>query len=255
MIRFIAALLLTGCFTLQVRAQESPASPTQVPAAPAQTPSAQAPATEPAPAGQAAASESTQFPFDQFQEFSAIETGGILPGSDWDGYVYRSGNLMRMQAVNAGKTNYFVDDLAKEENYGLSVAGCAKLPSLYSRTYPFFMSGPGYTYERIAVGEETVDGHHCRVEDITIHAAKHPNPAHFRIYQAEDLQGFPIKIENRQEKVRRWVIHYKNVVLGPQDPTLFVVPNKCSSLDKLKGMQGVPSGAKPKNAPGDKPKK
>jgi hypothetical protein len=254
MIRPIAALLFASCLALQVWAQVPPASPAQTPAVPAQAPAGQIPAAAAQPAGQASASESTQFPLDRFQEFSAIQTGGILPGSDWDGYIYRSGNWMRMQAVHQGKTQYFVSDLAKGTSYGLSVTGCARLPYLFSRTYPFFMSGPGYMYERVAVGEETVDGHHCRVEDITVHVPKHPIPARFRLYEAEDLQGFPIKIESRQEKVLRWTIHYKNVVLGPQDPTLFVVPNSCVSLTDLKPLQPAGPAAKPKKAPGDKPK-
>src|SRR5580700_4391361 len=99
MIRPIAALLFAGCLTLQVWAQEpSPSSPTQTPAAADQAPAAGQ------PAGQTSASGSTEFPLDKFREFSAIENGGVLPGSDWDGHIYRSGDWMRMQAINAGKT-------------------------------------------------------------------------------------------------------------------------------------------------------
>jgi hypothetical protein len=253
MIRAIAALLFAGCVTVQMWAQEA-ASPAQTPAVSDQAPASQLPATQPAPAGQTAASESTQFPLDRFREFSAIQTSGILPGSDWDGYVYRSGDLMRIQAVQQGKTQYFVDDLAKGISYGLSLSGCARLTNLYSRTFPFFMSGPGYTYERVAVGEDTVDGHSCHVEDITIHNKKFSNPAHFRLYEADDLQGFPIKIVNQQAKVRRWVIHYQNVVLGPQDPTLFVVPRDCQSLADLEPVHPHAPPAKPKNPPADSPK-
>ncbi len=240
MIRPIAALLFAGCLTLQVWAQEppSPTSPIQAPAAPGQAPAAEQ------PAAQTSASESTEFPLDRFREFSAIETGGLLPGQDWDGHIYRSGDLMRMQAVTAGKTQYFVDDLVKGTSYGLSLGGCTRLPYLYSRTYPFFMSGPGYTYERVAVGEDTVDGHHVHVEDITVHHKKFSNPAHFRLYEADDLQGFPIKIVNQQKKVRQWVIQYKNVVLEAPDPTLFTVPRDCQDLTSP-----LTGGAKPKTPP------
>jgi hypothetical protein len=255
MIRPFAALLLAGCLSLPVWAQEQApgASPTQTPAAPDQTPGVQLPAAEAQPAGQTSVSGSTQFPWDRFREFSAIQTEGMTPGSDWDGYVYRSGDWMRMQAVQAGKTQYFVDDLVKGTSYGLSLGGCARLPYLYSRTYPFFMSGPGYTYERVPVGEDTVDGHHCHVEDITVHNRKLTNSPHFRLYEADDLEGFPIKIVNQQKKVRQWVIHYKNVVLGPQDPTLFVVPRDCQSLTDLIKKRPSGAGAKPKSAPDDKP--
>ena len=256
MIRPVAALLFAGYLALQVWAQEAPtpASPTQAPAVPAQAPAAQIPATQPPPAGQTAASESTEFPLDRFREFSAIQTSGVLPGSDWDGYVYRSGDLMRFQAVQQGKTQYFVDDLVKGTSYGLSLGGCAKLSYLYSRTFPFFMSGPGYTYERVAVGEDTVDGHHVHVEDITIHNKKLANTLHFRLYEAEDLQGFPIKIVNQSAKGFRWIVHYKNVVLGPQDPTLFVVPRGCQDLAGLVPVHPPGPGAKPKNPPAGSPK-
>ncbi|MGD0214257.1 MAG: hypothetical protein ABSB87_13585 [Terriglobales bacterium] len=249
MIRPIAALLFAGCLILQVWAQVPPAPPAQTPAVPNQAPADQVPAAA-QPAGQSAGSESTQFPLDRFREFSAIQTEGMLPGSDWDGYVYRSGDLMRFQAVAQGKTQYFVDDLVKGTSYGMSLSGCAKLSLLYSRSFPFFMSGPGYTYERAAVGEDTVDGHHCHVEDITIHNKKFANSPHFRLYEADDLQGFPIKIVNQQAKVRQWIVHYKNVVLGPQDPTLFVVPRDCQELNLVH--PGAP-GAKPKNPPAAKP--
>jgi hypothetical protein len=247
MIRPIAALLFAGCLTLQVWAQEpSPASPTQTPVAPDQAPAA-------APAGQSAGSESTQFPLDKFREFSAIVNGGVMPGQDVDGFIYRSGDLMRMQAVNSGPTQYFVDDLVKGTSYGLSLGGCAKLHLLYSRTYPFFMTGPAYTYERVAVGEDTVDGHHVHVEDITVRSKKFSHPAHFRLYEADDLQGFPIKIVNQQEKARRWVIEYKNVVLGPQDSTLFTVPRACQDLTGLVPAHPGAPGAKPKSPPAAKP--
>ncbi|MGC2246885.1 MAG: DUF4412 domain-containing protein [Terriglobales bacterium] len=177
-----------------------------------------------------------------------------MPGQDEDGHIYRSGDLMRMQAVNSGPTQYFVDDLVKRTSYGLSLGGCAKLGFLYSRTFPFFMSGPGFTYERVPVGEDTVNGHHVHVEDITVHSKKFTNPAHFRLYEADDLEGFPIKIVNQQAKVRQWVIEYKDVRLGPQDSTLFTVPRDCQSLEGTKPVHPAAPGAKPKTAPADKPK-
>lgn len=253
MIRPIAALLLAGCLVLPMWAQEpAPGAPlAQTPTAPDQAPAGQMPATAP-PAAQTSGTRSAPFPPDRFREFSAIQVSGMLPGEDWEGHVYRSGDLMRMQAVTGGKSQYFVDDLVKGTSYGLSTGGCAKLPYLYSRTYPFLMTGPTYTYEVIPVGEDTVNGHHCHVEDVTVRAAKLANPAHFRVYEADDLQGFPIKIVNQQKKIRQWVIEYKNVVLGPQDPTLFVVPRDCQDLKNVPIHPGG-SPAKPKEAPGDKP--
>ena len=240
--RSITALLFAGCLTFQVWAQASPAAPDRAPAAPAQASAAQT----------AAASEPSQFPLDQFQEFSAIMTGGILPFSDWDGQIYRSGKLMRMQR-NDEVPGYMVSDLEKQQSHGLNARGCIKLDNLYSRAFPFFLSGPGYKYERVPAGEETVDGHLCRVEDITIYAPKNPQQLKIRLWEAEDLQGFPIKIENRREHARVWAIHYKNVVLGPQDPTLFIVPDKCQSSAGFVPLKKLPPTSKPKAAPDQKP--
>jgi hypothetical protein len=180
----------------------------------------------------------SDFPLDQFQNFSAIMNGDALPGSDWDGHIYRSGKLMRMQG-SATAPNYFVSDLSKSESHGLAPSGCIKLGHLYSRAFPFSQFGPGYKYERVAMGEETVDGHQCKVEDITITSPKNPIRLKMRLWEAEDLQGFPVKIENRRSEVRHWVINYKDVVLGPQDPTLFVVPNQCQSTHDFEATRKV----------------
>jgi hypothetical protein len=235
--RLIAAVLFTGCLTLPLWAQSPPAQSAPEPAPAAKTTQNHSPeqaATQPAPG---------DFPLDQFQNFSAIMNGSPLPGSDWDGHIYRSGNLMRMQG-SATAPNYFISDLTKSESHGLAASGCVKLGSLYSRAFPFSQSGPGYKYERVAAGEETVDGHQCKVEDITIKSPKNPIQLKMRLWEAEDLQGFPIKIENRRAEARRWVINYTNVVLGPQDPTFFVIPDTCQGTADFEPMKKAAPGPK-----------
>jgi hypothetical protein len=238
--RSLAVLLLAGCATWQAWAQppsgQSPAEPT--PAAEQKSPGQNrppepAPENHPAapvgPADQAAATQPVQsgFPLDRFQEFSAIMTKGVLTGGDWDGHIYRSGNLMRMEGREG--RNYLITDLAKRETHGVAATGCLKFSYPFTRSFPFYVSGPGNKYEHIPVGEETVDGHVCRVEDVIISSPKPPSPVKFRFWEAEDLQGFPVKIELRTTDIHR-SMEYKNVVLGPQDPTLFIFPNKCEVL-------------------------
>jgi hypothetical protein len=145
---------------------------------------------------------------DHFQDFSAIQTGGPLPGMTEDRYVYRSGNLMRMQG-DADLPEYFVTDLAKQQTHSVSSRGCLESASAYKLSFPFFVTGPAITYERIPIGQETVDGHKCHVEDLIIHNPKNPVVVHFRLSEADDLQGFPIKIENRRDHAYPWVIRYK----------------------------------------------
>lgn len=261
--RLTPALLLTGCITLQVWAQamhgQSPPKQTSLVEQESgdqnRPPNPQPDAFLASPAVQTTATQPvrTGFPLDQFQEFSAIMNGSILPASDWDGHIYRSGKLMRLQR-DTRVPSYLVTDLEKQEEYGVAANGCIRLNTPSSRSFPFFLSGPGYKYERVPVGEEAVDGHLCRVEDIKIDAPKNPQQLKIRLWEAEDLQGFPIKIENRRENARRWSIHYKNVVLGPQDPTLFIIPNKCQSTADFKALKEAPPTSKAsKKAPAEKP--
>jgi hypothetical protein len=204
------------------------------------------PALSASPVSQAPAPQAAQtgFPLDQFKEFSAIMTGGPLPGGGWDGHIYRSGNLMRMEA-RTRVPSYQITDLVKQETHGLAAGGCIFYKYPYTRSFPFVLSAPENQYERVPAGEETVDGHKCRVEDITITSVKFPHPLKLRLWEAEDLQGFPIKIETRTNAVHH-SMQYKNVVLGPQDPTLFIYPDQC---------QGTEGMAKVKHGPAGSPKK
>jgi hypothetical protein len=232
MCRTITALLF-GCLTFQLWAQTPPSQP----------PAAQPPSpTEPAPAGSPlSAPDASQSPLDQFKEFSAIMTGGPVPGTDDSIHIYRSGNLLRMES-NEG-VSYQITDLVKHETHGIARNGCLKLTVPYVRSYPFSLSGPDYKYQRTPVGTETVNGHSCRVEDLSIYIPKREKPAMIRLWEAEDLQGFPIKIETRGGPMHR-DIFYDKVVLGPQDRTLFIYPDECQSGEEI----GPPKSTKSKKA-------
>lgn len=245
------ALLCAVCFGLCAWAQapQEQTPPEQAPAA-EQKAADRNHSPEPPPAVPSApATETTQYPLDQFQNFSAIQNGGPLPSMDVDRYIYRSGKMMRMQG-DASVPNYYVTDLPKQQSHAVAASGCLQFGAVYTRSFPFSLSGPGFTYERIPVGEETVDGHQCRVEDLKIHNPKNPVVMHFRLYEAEDWQGFPVKIENRREHAYPWVIHYKDVRLGAQDPSLFIFPQQCQTMA---GFKKIGPGSKPKNAQSAKP--
>ena|ERR1700677_4532702 len=252
--RALAVLLLAGCATLQGWAQvpsaqsstqPTPATEQQSQKSADQNPDQNHPPqptpdnhTPASPGEPATAPAQTGFPLDKFQEFSAIMTGGPVSLSDWDGHIYRSGNLMRMEGPNS--RNYLITNLAKRETHGMTALGCAQYSYVYSRSFPFYLSGSGEKYESVPVGEETVDGHACRVEDITITSPKPPSPLTIRLWEAEDLQGFPIKIETRGRFHHD--MQYKNVVLGPQDPTIFIYPTECQVLNPGK-MTKLPNKA------------
>jgi hypothetical protein len=260
MFRCVITVLLVGWFTFSLCAEtpQTQMPQAQVPAAEQKSSEqkssdqkAPGQATTPADSGSlpaATATTTNQNPLDQFQNFSAIVNGGPLPGMNVDRYIYRSGNMMRMQGDDS-VPNYFVTDLSKRESHMIAADGCMKLDSPYTRSFPFFLSQPNVTYERIPIGEENVDGHSCRVEDIKVHDPKNPVLVHIRLYEAEDLQGFPVKIENRREHAYAWVIRYKDVKIEPQDPSLFIFPQHCQTMEGFKkaGPASTPKKATPKS--------
>jgi hypothetical protein len=227
MVRLLGAILITCCLTAQLSAQaskEQTSKEQEAPAQPAAAPSAQ-----------------TSFPMDAFPEFSAVMVGSVRAGDDRESYIYRSGRLVRTPGPEG--LGYFITDLTTLETFAVSTTGCMHDRNPYFRTAPLSSKRPGQTVQSAASGQETVDGHSCKIEDVTLSSPKLPAPIKLRLWEAEDLQGFPIKVEFLRAKGHNPVIHYKNVVLGTQDPTLFLHPNSC---------EWSPAGAgtiKPKPAP------
>ncbi len=235
MVRLLAAILFTCSFTAQLNAQASKEQASKGPES----------------AGQAAAAPSakTQFPLDAFQEFSAIMVGSMMHGDDRESHIYRSGHLLRNEGPEG--RNFVITDLTTKESYGISAPGCLHDRHPYLRAAPFQFGGPDVTVERTPSGQETVDGHACKIEDLTLSAKRFMNPMKLRLWEAEDLQGFPIKVEFLRGAAHNPEIHYKNVVLGPQDPTLFIYPKSCEKSPGYgaKGHGITPGAKKPATPP------
>jgi hypothetical protein len=239
MFRLTVALLFMGCFMFTAGAQTAP-SPENA---------TQPPAAETAPAGSAAAKPQTSDFLDQFKQFSALMSGGPVPAMSDEVHIYRSGDLMRMEGQN-GKT-YQISDLAKQETHGMATTGCLRYKIVHIRAYPFLFSRAANKFERTPVGKETVDGHVCQVEDVIVTLPKNPSKPKFRLWEAEDLQGFPIKVETRGGPMHQ-EIRYRNVVLGPQDPTLFIFPDECQISEETIGVTRK-SATPAKKTPSAKP--
>jgi hypothetical protein len=212
-----------GCLATQMVAQASKEEglAPQVPAAaPVQADQSSTPAAK------------SENPLDAFTEFSAIMVGTSVPIGDnsAEAYIYRSGSMMRMEGPEGH--GYFVTDLSTRETYGVTPGPC-----MYDKTRPFVRTSPFITgkpgpkkVQRVAAGKETLDGHSCQIEDVTITQDSGDAPFKMRLWEADDLKGFPIRIDVTRGKTIA-TIRYKNVVLGPQDPTLFIHPKSCQSAD------------------------
>ena len=235
--RCATVVLFASCLISLAWAQTAGSAPsadqTGVAAQPPATASADAPA---------ATATTTEAPWDKFKNFSALMTGGPVPGTADEIHIYRSGDKLRMEGP--GKS-YIVQDLAKDKDTrAISKLQCMQMSAPFIRSFPFFMSGKGYKYEHVALGKETVDDHPCQVEEITVTVppAKKHVPLILKLWEAEDLQGFPIKVETQSHRT----IEYRKVDFGPLDPTLFITPNECAPLseqdEKPKKAKKAPAG-------------
>jgi hypothetical protein len=238
--RCTIVVLMAACLTSLVWAQ-TPASapPADQTGAAAQSP---APATSSADSP-ATRSTTTEAPWDKFKNFSALMTGGVVPGTSDEIHIYRSGDKLRMEGP--GKS-YIIQDLSKDKDTrAISKLQCVQMSAPFIRSFPFFMSGKGYNYEHVSLGKETVDGHPTQVEEITVTfpPAKKHVPLKLKLWEAEDLQGFPIKIETQMNRL----IEYRKVDFGLIDPTLFIAPNDCGPFEERDEKP-----KKPKKAPAGK---
>jgi hypothetical protein len=229
--RRTTAVLLASCFASLLWAQE--------------------PASQPSPDQTSATASSTpqtsaEAPWDKFKNFSALMTGGPVPGTADEIHIYRSGNLLRMEGPD--RNSFIVQDLVKEKDVrAVSKLPCLQMAAPFIRSFPFFMTGPGFQFETVSLGKETVDGHPTQIEEVTVTfpPTKKHAPLKLKLWAAEDLQGFPVKIETASHRT----MEYRKVDFGELDRTLFITPNNCELLES----QQMKGSTKPKKAPTAKP--
>jgi len=165
-------------------------------------------------------------PFDSLTEFSATMVGGLAGNID-EIKIYRSGNLMWAQSYN--KVNHLVTNLSTHETYFMLMQPkeqCIHHQVLAGQSFPFAFFSRDDKFERTPAGEAVVDGHHCHVESV-VRTAPTGGEMHVRFWEADDLKGFPVKIEVDGPGGRVVTITYKDVKLGPPDPALFAHPKNC----------------------------
>ena len=169
-----------------------------------------------------AAAPSAESPFAAYQQFSATLNGGL--GRDTNRKIYRSGKLMRFDFAD----HYRISDLEARTSWLMYPKRCAKIPMLDPGVFPFSRK---FHIQQSSTSEskETVDGHTCKIEDMVL-ISQDPIPTTFKMkfYRAEDLSGFPLKIDVENPMNRtKFTINYSNVSLEPPDAKLFERPAKC----------------------------
>lgn len=195
-----------------------------------------------------AQSPQQQNPFEVVREFSATMRGGLV-GPPSDGKIYRSGDLMRVDLP----TEYMVTDLDTNATFAVlySTGLCLEGSVPAGRTYPFSLARRA-KIDQIDRGQETVDNHPTNVKEITI-TQDAGFDVKLTIWQAKDLQGFPIKMRRAATKIvgsKDREVLYTDVRLGPPDPALFLKPKDCGAAPKAPGSHGsVPQPPAPVTPP------
>ncbi len=181
-------------------------------------------------------------PFAPFTHFSATMTSGLL--KDEPRRVYRSGNLFRVDLDGL----YHITDLASDTTWSVRPDRCTRASGPDVRSYPF-SAYRNYKVERSpSEDKETVDGHPCKIENVTFTQKESELKTKMKLWKAEDLQGFPVKIE-LPHPARLITVSYTNVNLNTPDAALFKLPVKCTDFLKGEAKGSKKPAAKPSNTP------
>jgi outer membrane lipoprotein-sorting protein len=184
-----------------------------------------------------AAAAQAQNPFDSFKQFSAtmVTTGAPAHGPQGKGAmkVYRSGNNMRVDMV--GGAGYMITELAQGTTYMVMGNGMCMQMTRQGEQNPF-AAAENAQIERASAGSDTVDGHACRVENVTV-TPQNGEPTKMKVWEAQDLKGFPIKVE-LQSSHGPMTVEYRNVSFNQPDASMFVHPENCRQVPMMPS--GVP---------------
>jgi len=192
----------------------------------------------------------TQNPLAPFTHFSATMTGGLL--KDEPRKIYRSGNLLRVDLDN----KFHVTDLVRNSTWAVHPERCSHVGGPDVRSYPFSVLN-NYKVERSPSDEkekETIDGHVCKIERATFSSKEdRPIVVKMKLWEAEDLKAFPVKIEI-SSSTRTITVTYKDVNLDPPDPNLFKIPAKCPDFHPNVKIGNPKPAAKSSKTPPKDPK-
>jgi hypothetical protein len=105
---------------------------------------------------------------------------------------------------------------------------CKRMSLMDIATYPFFAFGDkDFNVERSpTVENETLNGHSCKVENYTFRTKDGGQKVKAKLWEAEDLKGFPIQMEIAGA-MPKFTMNYTDVSLEPPDPKLFRLPALC----------------------------
>jgi hypothetical protein len=169
-----------------------------------------------------------QNPFESAKQFSATLVMSGAPaqthGAQGNMKIYKSGDKMRTDMP--GGMGYIIMDLSQHINYMVMNSMCMQMAT-QTQSNPFAQASDA-TIERSPAGTDTVDGHACKVENLTV-TAHNGKPTKMKVWEAEDLKGFPIKVEMQTDK-GPMTVEYKDISFDPPAASLFTHPENCRQV-------------------------
>ena len=142
--------------------------------------------------------------------------------------IYKSGLRYRTER-EPGQAVIWVPASGKVYNLLQNGATCMELPLKNAPLMSSPLQLPADTkIERKVVGNETLEGHHCTVEDVTL-TTPDGKTMQAKVWAATDLKGFPVRIEALGSPT----FIFRDIKLETPDATMFQPPGKCPALEKI----------------------
>lgn len=148
--------------------------------------------------------------------------------------VYLSGSSVRLERSGAMSTLYVP---AKGAVYNLTrypdqSRQCVSMKPEQAKMLPSPLELiQGKIVKRTAAGSEVVEGHTTKVESVVV-ARPDGKTIQSKIWQADDLNGIPVKIESHIDEITLTAF-YRDVVLGTPERSLFTIPDRCTPFEKM----------------------
>ena len=135
-----------------------------------------------------------------------------------------------------GGTMYSIMDLKQHTSFMVMRNGMCMQTTVQGQENPFAQT-QNAAVERSSAGTAVVEGHPCKVENLTITPHSGPRAGQaikMRVWEAQDLKGFPIKVET-QTSHGLITMEYKDVSLAEPAASLFAHPDNCQQMPAMPG--------------------
>jgi hypothetical protein len=168
-----------------------------------------------------------------FPDFSATQ---VFESSkaDMTMKVYRSGSSVRVERSEALSTLY-VPSSSKVYNfttYPDQSRQCVVMKPDQAKMLPSPLELlQGSNLKRTSIGSEILEGHTCKIENVNVTRPDGKTIAS-KVWEAEDLNGIPIRIESRMGDITLTAV-YRDISVSAPDQDLFTIPDKCTPFEKM----------------------